>query len=246
MALFDKNEATELRELFAAMDGADDADARAAMAGAAGLLRDHDYSFRHIVEEIDARGLLLPTKVGAAIRLMDSTMMSEAASAFSGARRLMKNCGLTFAGIIGALDREPLRTEDLQQLMLAYKREAQRCRELEAEVQKLRVNTAAVAAAMAAAAGPPGQAGEVPAPASSPLRNLIVMATLLLGVVLAASIISSFADLYRPANATTPPLPGVPAPAAAPAVAGHTSNDLLPPRTGWNCWRNRGIQGSCF
>jgi hypothetical protein len=245
MALFDKHEATELRELFAAMDGADDADARAAMVGAAGLLRDHDYSFRHIVQEIDARGLLLPTKVGAAIRLMDSTMMSEAASAFSGARRLMKNCGLTFAGIIGALDREPLRTEDLQQLMLAYKREAQRSRELEAELQKLRANAAAVAAAMAATAGPPGPAGEAPAPASSPLRNLIVMATLLLGVVLAASIISSFADLYRPANATTPPLPGA-APAIAPAVAGHTSNDFLPPRTGWNCWRNRGIQGSCF
>jgi len=245
MALFDKDEATELRELFAAMDGADDADARAAMAGATGLLRDHDYSFRHIVQEIDARGLLLPTKVGAAIRLMDSTTMSEAASAFSGARRLMKNCGLTFASIIGALDREPLRTEDVQQLMLAYKREAQRSRELEAELQKLRVSAAAVAAAMAATAGP-GPASEAPAPASSPFRNLIVMATLLLGVVLAASIISSFADLYRPANATTPPLPGAPAPATAPAIAGRNSNDLLPPRTGWNCWRNRGIQGSCF
>jgi hypothetical protein len=246
MALFDKDEATELRELFAAMDGADDADARAAMADAAGLLHDHDYSFRHIVQEIDARGLLLPTKVGAAIRLMDSTTLSEAASAFSGARRLMKSCGLTFAGIIGALDREPLRTEDVQQLMLAYKREAQRSRELEAELQKLRVNAAAVAAAMAATASPTGPAGEAPAAASSPFRNLIVMVILLLGVVLAASIISSFADLYRPANATTPPLPGAPAPATAPAVAGRNSNDFLPPRTGWNCWRNRGIQGSCF
>jgi hypothetical protein len=246
MALFDKNEATELRELFAAMDAADEADARAAMAGAAGLLRDHDYSFCHIIQEIDARGLLLPTKVGAAIRLMDSTMMSEAASAFSGARRLMKNCGLTFAGIIGALDREPLRTEHLQQLMLAYKREAQRSRELEAELQKLRANAAAVAAAMAATAGPPGPVGEAPVAASSPFRNLIVMAMLMLGVVVAASIISSFADLYRPANATTPPPPGGPAPAAATAVAGHGSNEFLPPRTGWNCWRNRGIQGPCF
>src|SRR5579871_1636452 len=126
MALFDKGEATALRELFAGMDDADAAEAATAMTEAARLLRRHDYAFRDIVQEIDARGLLLPTKVGAAIRLMDSTTLSEAASAFTGARRLMKNCGLTFASIIGALDREPVCTEEMQELKLAYGVEVER------------------------------------------------------------------------------------------------------------------------
>ncbi len=50
MALFDRDEATELRELFAGMDDADEAAAREAMAEAAELLREHDFSFRHIVQ----------------------------------------------------------------------------------------------------------------------------------------------------------------------------------------------------
>ncbi len=247
MALFDKDEATELRELFAGMDDADEAEAREAMADAMELLRDHDYSFRHIVQEADARCLLLPTKVGAAMRLMDSTTLPEAQSAFSGARRLMKTCGLTFTGIIRALDREPVRAEDIQELKLAYKLEVERSREMEAELQKLRANAAAVAAAAAAAAGP-AVAGETPAAAASPFRNIVVVATLLLGVVLAASIVSTFSDVSRSANATaTASASGSAVPMAAPvAVQRDSADSLSPPRAGWNCWRNRGIQGPCF
>jgi len=273
MELFDRHEATELRDLFAAMDGANETDARAAMTEAAGLLHDHDYSFRHIVQEVDGRGLLLPTKVGAAIKLMDSTMMAEAASAFSGARRLMRTCGLTFAGILEALDREPISTEDLQRLTLAYKLEVERSRELQTELHKLRANAAAVAAAVASGAAPPVAAIH-PHAAPSPLRNVVVVTTLLLGLGLAASIVTSFADMYRSANATTqlpPPVrasaaaPGAPSPAtavrgnpplynaptsSAPAVAMRNPDpvpfSLSPPRAGWNCWRNRGTQGTCF
>jgi hypothetical protein len=237
MALFDKDEATALRELFAGMDDADTEEAATAMTEAARLLRQHDYSFRDIVQEIDRRGLLLPTKVGAAIRLMDSTTLSEAASAFTGARRLMKNCGLTFVGIIGALDREPARTEDVRELKLAYKIEVERSRELEAELEKLR---ASVAAAAAVATVP---ASEATPPAGAPFRNFVMVATLLLGVVLAASIASTFADLFRSANATSPPA----ALATAPVPGQReTADRLSPPRTGWSCWRNRGIQGPCF
>jgi hypothetical protein len=247
MGLFDEDEATELRELFAAMDDSDEAEAKAAMAGAAEMLRDHDYSFRHVVQEIETRGLLLPTKVGAAMRLMDSTTMSEAASAFAGARRLMKTCGLTFAGIIGALDREPVRAEDFQELKVAYRIEVERTRELEAELQKLRANAAAVAAAAAAGAGPaPAGDAPVPAAASSPFKNIVVVATLLLGVVLAASIVSTFADLLRTPHAAATPTAG-PVQTAAPVVVQRDSGDRLSPsRTGWNCWRNRSIQGPCF
>jgi hypothetical protein len=249
MALFDKDEATELRELFAGMDDADDAEARAAMADAAEMLREHDYSFRDIVQEIDARGLLLPTKVGAAIRMMDSTTLAEAESAFAGARRLMKTCGLTFAGIIGALDREPLRGEDIQELKLAYKLEVERCRELETELLKLRLNAAAVAAAATAAAGPAParEAAAAPAPAAgSPFRNFVVVATLLLGIVLAASIVSTFAELFRPPNVTATAA-DAPLATAAPAVIQRENADRLsPPGPGWNCWRNRGTQGPCF
>jgi len=239
MALFDKDEATALRELFAGMDEADAAEAATAMTEAARMLRRHGYSFRDIVQEIDTRGLLLPTKVGAAIRLMDSTTLSEAASAFTGARRLMKNCGLTFAGIIGALDREPVRTRDIQELKLAYKIEVERSRELEAELEKLR---ASVAAAAAVATAPPSEA---PTPAGSPFRNLVMVATLLLGVVLAASIASTFADLFRSGHAPSLPSALATAPVSA-AVQRESADRLSPPRAGWNCWRNRGIQGPCF
>jgi hypothetical protein len=247
MALFDKDEATELRELFSVMDDADDAAAREAMTEAAELLREHDFSFRHIVQEADARGLLLPTKVGAAMRLMDSTTSPEAESAFSGARRLMKNCGLTFAGIIGALDREPVTAADIQELKLAYKIEVERSRELEAELQKLRASAAAVAAAAAAAAGPVPAKG-APQPAASPFRNFLMVATLLLGIVLAASIVSTFTDTHRSANATaTASMLSASVPAAASAALQRDDADrLAPPRAGWNCWRNRSIQGPCF
>jgi hypothetical protein len=250
MALFDKDEATELRELFAGMDDADEAMARASMHDAAEMLQDHDYSFRHIVQEIDSRGLLLPAKVGAAMRLMDSTTKPEAESAFAGARRLMKTCGLTFAGIMRALDREPVRAEEIQELKIAYRIEVARSRELEAELQKLRANAAVAAAAASAAAGPvPAREPASSPPASSPFGNIMVMATLLLGVILAASIVSTFADMRRPSNATAQPAGAASLPLSTASTASgerESADRLSPPRTNWNCWRNRGTQGPCF
>jgi hypothetical protein len=253
MAFFEKEEATALRDMFAAMDAVDEVRATSAMTKAAALLRKHEYSFRHIVQEIDSRGLLLPAKVGAAMQLMDSTTLSEAKSAFSGARRMMKNCGLTFAGVIAALDRQPVRDEDLEEAKLAYKIEAERARELEAEVQRLRATVAAATAAAAAAgaASPLGSEMPLATPASAPrssnstLGNVFVVATLLLGVVLAASIISTFTDMLQTANATITP-GGDGTPLAATVSPREASDRLAPPRAGWNCWRNRGTQGPCF
>jgi hypothetical protein len=243
MAFFEKEEATALREMFAAMDSVDEARATSAMTKAATLLRKHDYSFRHIVQEIDSRGLLLPAKVGAAMQLMDSTTLAEAKSAFSGARRLMKNCGLTFAGVMAALDRQPVKDEDLEEAKLAYKIAAERSRELEAEVQRLRATVAAAAAAAAAGVPPPPPVGEAPAvprtSSGSTFGNVFVVATLLLGVVLAASIISTFTDMLHSANATSTPL-------AATVTPQEAADRLAPPRAGWNCWRNRGTSGPCF
>src|SRR5215475_3541279 len=114
MALVDDDEATALREIFAGMDAADETDAASAMSEAAIFMRQHHLSFRQIVQEIDARRLLLPSKVGAAIQLMDSTTLSEAEGALAGARRLMKSCGLTFAGIIKAFDQEPAEADEIE------------------------------------------------------------------------------------------------------------------------------------
>jgi hypothetical protein len=250
MAFFEKEEATELRNLFAGMDAVDETRAASAMMKASMLLRKRDFSFRHIVREIDTRGLLLPAKVGAAIQLMDSTTLAEAINAFGGVRRIMKNCGLTFAGIMAALDRQPVKEEDLEDAKLAYKMEAERTRLLEEEVQMLR---AMLAAAAAATAEPrtPGTAGEAQPAApkqssSAPLGNIVVVATLLLGVVVAASVASTFSDMLKSANLSVTPLIAAPMPSAAAVAPREAADRLAPPRAGWNCWRNRGTQGPCF
>ncbi len=223
MARFDADQAITLKELFAGMDAADEASAASAMSRAAAFLRQHNLSFRQIVQQIDSHGLLLPSKVGAAVQLMDSTTLSEAESAFAGARRLMKGCGLTFARVIGALDREPAHAEEIEQLRLAYQIEVERSREMAAELQFLRAN----------AEGPNFQ------PVSSPFKSFVMLATLLFGVFLATSIVSTIADLFRPANATAT-LRGSAAP--------HRDNAgrFSASRPNSTCWRDRSINGPCF
>lgn len=226
MALVDDDEAVALRELFAGMDVGEEADAASAMNEAAAFLRKRHLSFRHIVQEIEARDLLLPSKVGAAIQLMDSTTLSEAQGALAGARRLMRSCGLTFARIIGALDQEPVEADEIERLRLAYQIEVERSREMAAELQFLRAN--------ATGSAEPGSA-----PATTPLKSLVVVATLLLGIFLAASVSSTIADLFRSANAT--------ATRHAPAVARRENGDRSStPRANAPCWRNRGVHGPCF
>jgi len=222
MALVDDDEAIALRELFAGMDTADEADAASAMSEAAIFLRQHHLSFRHIVQEIDARGLLLPSKVGTAIQLMDSTTLSEAESALAGARRLMKSCGLTFACIAGALDQEPAEVDEIERLRLAYQIEVERSREMAAELQFLRAN-----------------AEDLSPHAVSPFKSFVVVATLLCGVFLATSIGSTIMDLFRSANATGTP--------GGAAVARRENVDRLSaPRPNPICWRDRSIRGRCF
>ena len=223
MALVDDDEAIALRELFAGMDAGEEADAASAMNEAAIFLREHHLSFRHIVQEIDARGLLLPSKVGAAIQLMDSTTLSEAESALAGARRLMKSCGLTFGRVIGALDHEPAEAAEIERLRLAYQIEVERSREMEAELQFLRAN----------GDGPNFQ------PAVAPFKSLVVVATLLCGIFLFTSIASTVADLFRSPNATGTQ--------RVPKVASRENVDRSSqPRPNPICWRNRGIRGPCF
>jgi hypothetical protein len=213
MALVDDDEAVALRELFAGMDAGEESDAASAMNEAAIFLREHRLSFRQIVQEIDARGLLLPSKVGAAIQLMDSTTLSEAEGALAGARRLMKSCGLTFAGIIGALDHEPAEADEIERLRLAYQIEVERSREMAAELQFLRANAEGVS---------------LPA-AGMRFKGFVVVATLLFGVFLAASIGSTIMDLFRSAK-----------------VRRENVDRLSAPRPNPICWRDRSTRGPCF
>jgi hypothetical protein len=223
MALVDDDDAIALRELFAGMDAGEEADAASAMNEAAIFLRQRRLSFRLIVQEIDARGLLLPSKVGAAIQLMDSTTLSEAESALAGARRLMKSCGLTFAGIIGALDHHPVEADEVERLRLAYQIEVERSREMAAELQFLRANADGVS----------------PPTVGMSFKGFVVVATLLFGVFLAASIGSTIMDLFRSANATGTR-------AAATVVRRENVDRLSAPRPNPICWRDRSTRGPCF
>jgi hypothetical protein len=223
MALVDDDEAIALRALFAGMDAGEESDAASAMNEAAKFLRRRHLSFRRVVQEIDARGLLLPSKVGAAIQLMDSTTLSEAEGALAGARRLMKSCGLTFAGIIGALDHHPVEADEVERLRLAYQIEVERSREMAAELQFLRANAEGI--------GPP---------AGTPFKSVVVVATVLFGVFLAASIGSTIMDLLRSANAT-----GTRAGAAV-ARRENVEPRLSTARPNPICWRNLSIRGPCF
>src|SRR5262249_42817374 len=223
MALVDDDDAVALRELFAGMDAGDEADAASAMSEAATFLRQHRLSFRDIVREIDARGLLLPSKVGAAIQLMDSTTLSEAESALAGARRLMKSCGLTFACIIGALDQEPAEVDEIEQLRLAYQIEVERSREMAAELQFFRANAEGLSSHAV----------------STSFKSFVVVATLLFGVFLATSIASTIMDLFRSANAT-----GTPSGAAV--ARRETVDRLSASRPNPICWPDRSIRGPCF
>src|SRR5215470_8418174 len=219
----DDGEATALQSLFAGMDAADEADAVCALNETAVFLRSHDLSFRQIVQQIEARGLLLPSKVGTAIQLMDSTTLSEAESALAGARRLMRGCGLTFECIIGALHREPADADEFEQLKCAYQMEVERSREMAAELQFLRARADNLGFPLV----------------RSPFKNFMMMATLLSGLLLAASIVSTIMDLFRPASAT--------ATMRGPTMVRQADANPLPaPRPISTCWRDRSIRGPCF
>jgi hypothetical protein len=220
--------ANALRDLFSGMDAGEEADAVCAMNETATFLRQHDLSFRQIAQQIETRGLLLPSKIGAAIQLMDSTTLSEAESALAGARRLMRSCGLTFARIIGALLHEPTEDEEdeedeeFEQLKCAFQIEVERSREMAGELQFLRA-----------------RADMSGFPVRTPFRNFVLVTTFLFGVLLAASIASTIIDLLWPAHATATLRD-----AAKPQR--DDGNASPAPRRVSMCWRDRSIRGPCF
>ena len=76
-------------------------------------------------------------------------------------------------------------------------------------------------------------------PAGSPLKSLVVAATLLVSIILAGSIASTVADLFRSAKAGGTQ--------RDPAIPRRENADRSPaPRPNPICWRNRSIRGPCF
>lgn len=217
--------AAELRHLFAGMDAGDEAGTVCAMNEAAAFLRRHDLSFRQIVQQIEARELLLPSKVGAAIQLMDSATLSEAESALAGARRLMRGCGLTFERIIAVLDHEPAEAGEIEELRRAYQLEVAKARELATELQILRAKAVKSGFHLL----------------STPFKDFVLVATLLLGLWLAVSIVATITGPFRSANATATP------PGSATVVRRDDVDPVRrPPPSFSNCWRDRSVRGPCF
>jgi hypothetical protein len=112
---------------------------------------------------------------------------------------------------------------------LAYQIEVERSREMAAELQFLRAN--------AVESGVPPV--DMPSAGTS-FKSFVVVATLLFGVFLAASIGSTVMDLFRSANATATP--------GAAAVARRGNVEPHPPTSRPNpiCWRDRSTRGPCF
>lgn len=147
----------DIRRLFAGMDVTDEGRAILAMKEVAALLRQLGLSFRQVVQEIEARGLLLPTKIGTVVQLMDSDTLCEAESALSAARRLMKSSGLTFERIIVAFEHGPageiehLRhtrqatIDEIEQLRVAHQAAVAKAQKMKAD---LRVNNFFVSATL--------------------------------------------------------------------------------------------------
>jgi hypothetical protein len=125
----------ELGRLLAHMDERDDGAALGAMHDLSKLLQEHGLSFRHIVQELETRRLLLPGRIGTAMQMMDSDTLQEADSAFGAVRKLMHGCGLTFARIFEAIEYQP---DELEKLRVALRAELQKTKRLEMEVAALR------------------------------------------------------------------------------------------------------------
>jgi len=216
----------ELRRVFAGMDAGDDAVAVRAMNEAAAILRKQDLSFRQIVQRAEAHELLLPSKVAAAIQLMDSTTLSEAQSALAGARRLMKSCGLTFERIIAALEHQPPGVDEIERLRRAYQFEMEKSREMAEELQILRENAA------------PSELHRF----GAPLKSIVVVATMLFGLWLAVSVVETITGPFRSTTVTAAPSRAT---TVVQRVDVEPASAPSPPAMS-NCWRDRSIKGRCF
>jgi hypothetical protein len=128
----------ELGRLLACMDERDDGAALGAMHDLSRLLQQHGFSFRHIVQDLEARRLLLPGRIGTAMQMMDSVTLQEADSAFGVVRKLMHGCGLTFARIFEAIEYQP-KKDELEKLRKDLRAELQKTKRLEREVASLRM-----------------------------------------------------------------------------------------------------------
>jgi hypothetical protein len=130
--------ADRLTQLLSRMDARDDKGATLAMREAAQLLQVHGLSFQKLVEQIEARCLLLPSRIGTAIKMMDSTTASESEVAFGAVRKLMHGCGLTFARLTEALEHQPVDVAELEKLRAELEFQKDNARHLQRQVVVLR------------------------------------------------------------------------------------------------------------
>jgi hypothetical protein len=237
----------ELNRLFNGMDVADDAAAVVAMQGAAALLREHDLSFRQLVQRMEAQHLLMPLKIATAIQIMDSDLLSESESALLGARRMMRSCGLTFGQIVTALHVQRADADEVIRLRQAFALETQRVQALQVEVERLQLERSSSKRDYT----------RVPA-------GMIALSSFAFCCIgLAAFAVWTFAQALEPgkadargitASAVGPAGPGLsmvhpaaPFTVPVPSVVVKAQPSQNSPREKQRqCWRDRSIEGQCF
>jgi hypothetical protein len=213
-----------VQAILARMDQRDEGKAVLAMREAAKMLRSRNLSFRKLIERLEARRLLLPSRIATAIQMMDSTTANEAESAFGAVRRMMAGCGLSFARIAEALEQETVDIADFERVCSELRAEVARVRRLQMEVAGLRVVSRARAF-------------------SSPLlSNSLVV------VVAGAVLLWWFTmDQSTKAAAVAPPAPPARAAVVVPLYAPPTHQPVRrDEHDGRSCWRDRSISGPCF
>ncbi len=114
----------KLMLLFEGMDDALEEAAVEAMKKARLLLQENELGFGALVMQARERKLLMPSKLGGAIGMMDSTTEREWLSAFRTARSLMKTYGIGFKELIDALNQggSANEVEELKAAVTAYQR----------------------------------------------------------------------------------------------------------------------------
>jgi hypothetical protein len=255
--------ADKLRELLSRMDQRDDGAAVLAMRETLQLLQLHGLSFRGLVEQIEVWRLLLPSRIGTAIMMMDSTTANECESAFGAVRKMMQGCGLSFARIGEALNHKKVDVAEFEKVRAELQVQADNARRLQRQVETLRAKSGASQAA--SGVSQPRAFG------SSLLTNGIAV----FGVGFA---LAWFVDVTWFGNAgplpTTraeasviqsvhPLVPRDPGLAVAMPPLRHDARSAGPPvrvnvpvhqepsgrghyDPGYDCWRDRNIRGGCF
>jgi hypothetical protein len=244
--------ADKLRELLFRMDQRDDGEAVLAMREASQLLQMHGLSFRGLVEQIEVWRLLLPSRIGTAIMMMDSTTANECESALGAVRKMMLGCGLSFARIGEALDHKKVDVAEFEKVRAELQVQADNARRLQRQVQALRVMSGV---SQAVSGVPPARAF-----GSSLLSNGLV-------VVVGCAVLLWWFTMDRSTEAATvapSALPQSVQPAVAEPPVRHDAWPAAPPvrmnvpvrrdersgrghyDPGFACWRDRSFHSPCF